>query len=103
MAVASPRHVAPRNGSSSTGHFVGFSYVRVRWAVMVMFALTAGWLLFAILYHEDTLNHDMDGISGAMPPKPIVRKRRPFTTPAPAVRPLTSEIFQRLHFAGDNN
>lgn len=97
MAVASPRHTASRtaggnsnnNSSSSGSHFVGLSYVRA--AVLLLFVLTAGWLLFAIMYHEDTLEHDMDGIAGAMPAKPVVRRRRPFTTPAPAVRPLTSE------------
>ncbi len=100
MAVASPRHTASRTTNGNSGsHFVGLSYVRV--AVLLLFVLTAGWLLFAIMYHEDTLEHDMDGIVGAMPAKPVVRRRRPFTTPAPAVRPLTSECAQELR--GERN
>ena len=67
-------------------------------SVLLLLALTAGWLLFAILFHEDTLANDMDGITGAMPGKPTVRRARGgrvFNSPAPAVRPAGKSAYTR--------
>ncbi len=69
-------------------------------SVLALLCLTAGWLLFAVLFHEDTLANDMDGIAGAMPGKPTVRRvagrgSRPFASPAPAVRPVMKSAAAR--------
>ena len=91
-AVAAASAKASATSSDASGAPSGASaWTAVRVGVVLLLAACCGWMAFAISFHDDAENFDMDGIAGAMPGKPTVRRRRAHGSPAPVVKPRARE------------
>ena len=73
--MASSRQQPPARGAAAAA-FSAFSATSVRVLIVVLLSVGLGWLTFAVLFHEDIVETSSeDGISGAQPGRPSVKRR----------------------------
>ena len=64
------------SGGAASAALSAFSATSVRVLIVVLLSVGLGWLTFAVLFHEDIVETSSeDGISGAQPGRPSVKRR----------------------------
>jgi hypothetical protein len=70
------------------------SAMTLRILVVAVISACLGWMLFVASFHEDGALPEEDGVAGAMPGRPTVRRRRRgMYSPAPVVKPAGRPSF----------